>query len=88
MNSKRKVSMLESLVGLYSHEHSCLPWQEGLASAPETVLHEVQDIAAARNEENLHEEVIQRDPAEGEVQIAGNEDKDIEGLCFEGYATT
>ena len=45
----------------------------GCHYSPEAVLHEVENIAAAPNKEELHEGVIQRDPfSEEEVKIASD----------------
>jgi hypothetical protein len=53
--------------------------------SPETIAHNVKDVATACNEEQLHDEVVQRNPAEQQVEIARHENASIKGLCFEGY---
>lgn len=54
------------------------------ADAPVLEFHEVEDITAAPDEENLHGKVVQRDPlAPEDVEVTGDEDSDIERLCLE-----
>ncbi len=54
--------------------------------APETILHEVENVAAADNEEQLHHKVVYGDPAVQEVKITCDKNGDIECLSFERYA--
>ena len=52
--------------------------------APVLDFHEVEDVAAATNEEQLHDEVIQRDPFPEQVEVARDEDRNVESLSLEG----
>lgn len=54
------------------------------ASSPITA-HEVENVAAASNEEQFHQEVVQRDPAVYQIEVACHEDRNIQGLCLERY---
>lgn len=56
-----------------------------VTNAPVLELHEVENITTAPNEEKLHRKVIERDPFREHVEIAGDEDGDVESLCFERY---
>lgn len=51
--------------------------------APVLRFHEVENIAAARDEEQLHECVVYRHEIVEEVQITRQENRDVEGLRFE-----
>ena len=44
---------------------------------PEPEFHEVEDIAGAANEEYFHDEVVEGNPAPKQVEVAGNEHRDI-----------
>lgn len=62
----------------------CGQGRSWVRDAPVLVFHEVEDIATAPNEENLHEEIVQRDPFAGkDVKVSGNENGDVERLCLE-----
>jgi len=55
---------------------------------PESVFHEVQDVATTANEEEFHSKVVEGHPVTiEEVKIAGNEHSDIESLSFERNAS-
>ena len=51
--------------------------------APEAELHEVEDVAAAGNEEDLHNGVVEGDVAGEQVEVARHEDGYIERLGLE-----
>lgn len=82
--SMRNVSIEGSCVGLR--------WL-GLATvdlgrkcdSPEAIFHDVEDVATARNEKQLHDEVVERNPAEEQVKIARHENTGVEGLGLERY---
>lgn len=54
-----------------------------MAGVPEPEFHEVEDVAAAADEEQLHGEVVQGNPAPQKVQIPSDEYHDIQNLRFE-----
>lgn len=56
----------------------------GVVRWTETVFHEVEDVTTAANEENLHHEIVNRYPAEQQVDVACHEHKGVESLCLEG----
>jgi len=51
-------------------------------------LHKVEDVAAAGDEEQLHDGIVDRYIAEEQVEIACQKDPHVETLCFERYAST
>jgi len=51
-------------------------------------LHEVENIATAGDEEQLHERVVHGYVVVKKVEISCNEDTNVEGLCFKGYTST
>lgn len=51
--------------------------------APVAVFHEIEDITAACDENDLHTRVIKRCPAEEQVKVTGPEYTNVEGLSFE-----
>jgi len=57
-----------------------------MCNTPEAELHEIENVTAASNEEDLHDKVVQRDPAEQEVDVAHEKDEDVERLCLERNA--
>lgn len=85
--SMRNVSMDMSCVGLCasSFRFSFRKFGQKRGYAPVAVAHEIQDVSAAPDEEDFHDEVVQGDPAIQKVEIAGHEDTNIEGLRFERY---
>lgn len=44
---------------------------------PEPDFHEVEDVAGAANEEQLHDEIVEGNPIPQQVQIASDEHHDI-----------
>jgi hypothetical protein len=55
-----------------------------VACSPVLDFHEVQDVAAAADEEQLHEGVVEGDPfSKDEVKVSCYEDDRVENLCFE-----
>ena len=53
---------------------------------PEADFHEEEDVDTASDEEKLHEEIVEGDPVVEQVEVARDEDDDIERLRFEGDA--
>jgi len=51
-------------------------------------LHEVENIAAAADEKQFHDRVVYGYEVEEKVKISCEEDANVEGLCFKGYAST
>ena len=47
--------------------------RKGRVDAPVLDLHEVEDVGAARDEEYLHEEVVEGHPVPEEVKVARDE---------------
>lgn len=45
--------------------------------SPETVFHNVEDVGTACNEEQLHDEVVQRNPTEEQVKVARHKNASI-----------
>lgn len=74
------MSMDGSCVGLLT-----LSWclGEWIGHAPVFESHKIQGCTAASDEEELHYEVIEGDPAVREVQIAGYKHRYIKRLGFE-----
>lgn len=57
--------------------------------SPVLEFHEIENVAAAPNEKEFHQRVVQRHPfAEEEVKVARNKYDDIEKLGFEGNTWT
>jgi len=54
---------------------------------PEAELHEIEDVAAASDEDDFHDKVVHRDPAEEEVKVAHDEDEHVECLRLERNAS-
>jgi len=50
---------------------------------PEPDFHEIEDVTGAADEEQLHGEVVQRNPGPQQVQVASDEYNDIQSLRFE-----
>jgi len=51
-------------------------------------LHEVEDVAGATNEEQLHDEVVEGNPTPQQIHVASDEYHNIQSLRFERDAST
>lgn len=68
------------------HTVSARARRKHMHNRPEAELHEIEDVTAASNEEDLHDKIVQGDPAEEEVDVAHEKDEDVERLCLERNA--
>ena len=59
----------------------------GIMGGPELDLHEVEDVAAGGDEEDLHDKAVERG-LEEEIHVAGEEDNRVEELRLERDSST
>ena len=65
-------------------------WSAGadahMGDAPEAGLHEIENVTAARDEKDLHDKVVERNPGVQEINVTRAKDKHVECLCLERNA--